>query len=346
MHEEDDLTPPPGAYQDDPAPMAITHGQQEEFRGVGAIFKRKPIAAVVEILRRAPDKTKPGKWTFVRPFIGIPEGSEVAFNIMQSVPTTTNQRGQPVREPHPAFEQFNTCHPEQARTLRARIINWNEVEAYKNFLGCYKPPDGKGLKAPEKGGYWCSGDAVRARRFVNGEFKSIPCPNRLCEFSQEGSGPRGQGTHCKPHIELIAQFNWRDGSPLPRVLFEWDSQSWNNVANIEGMFGQINDLAEKLGYKSATFPIINLCFTMNLKERIKSKKKFPEVSFSVDDDLMKFMQGNHQLALNEGTMRQAQIEGPRPLGELPPPGYTQEQMRSAKDATLRPVYEPKNVRDA
>jgi len=350
MNDEEEFSPPQNFAATAPA-------ESKEFRGVGEIFKRKPIAAVVEILRREPLKDPQtgaytGKWRFVRPFTGIPEGSQFAFHIMQSVPTAKNQRGQPIREPHPMFEAFNTCHPEKARTLRARIVNWLETDAYKNYLGAYKPPEGSAFKAPEKGGFWCQGDAVRARRYINGEFKDIPCPNRLCDYSQEGSGPRGQGTHCKPHIELVAQFNWSEESKLPRVLFEWDSQSWNNVSNIEGMFQQINDLASRIGFARGKFPLVNLQFTMNLKERHKAgggnrkAKNFPEVSFSVDGDIMQWMQGNAMLAQNSAQMQQVQLEAPAPLGALPPPGYTAEQMREASDATLNPRYEPKNVRSA
>lgn len=353
--EYEDLSNAPEIFRDEEpaqprraggqAVAAPAAGAREEMRGVGQVYKRKPIAAVVELLRRVPPAPGSTKWTILRPFKSIPPGSEYAFAIMNSVPTATNERGQPIREPHPSFEGFNSLHPEKCRMIRARIVNWQESEAYKNFLGAYKAPENGRYKGPEKG-YWCQGNGVKARRFVDGQFKEITCPNKLCEFSQEGSGPRGQGTHCKPHIELVAQFNWPEGNPFPRVLFEWDSQSWNNVANIEGMFTHISDLATKIGYPVGKFPLVNLCFTMHLKERHKAKKKFPEVSFSIDDDLMKFMHGNHALAQNAEAVQQVQLEAPKHLGALPPPGYTEHDMQEAKNAALSPSRQPKNVRDS
>lgn len=318
--------------------------ERQEFRGVGEIHSRQPIAAVLEVLRRAPGSD--GRWNYVRPFTGIPDGAEYAFQIMQSVTTTTVQRGTkaaPAREPHPQFEKFNTCHPSLARTLRCRLVNWQESDAYAYWLGAYQAP---GKQEGAQKGWWCRGDGKCAQRWDGKQFQSIPCPGELCEFQQEKYGPKGNQAHCKPNLRLIAQFNWSDQpdgrpNPLPKVVFQLDSKSWNNIANANGLFDMIHKITEKMGYARGQFPIFNLCFTMNLKERVKGQKKFPEISFSLDTDLMDWIGKVHQLEQSGSH----QIAAPKPLHMLPAGECTPEDMERATEVSLSPSYKPANVRE-
>jgi hypothetical protein len=224
------------------------------------------------------------------------------------------------------------------------LVSWYESEAYEKFLGAYKGPPGK---AQPPSGWWCQGDASKAKRWIDGKWCSISCPHRLCEYSLDGSGSKGVGTWCKPHLSLVAQLDWDgDWDGLPRLIFQWDSQSWNNVANLDGMFGEINGLAEHMGYQQGKFPIIGLAFVAHLKERVKAAKgrRFPEVSFSTEGDRMAWMGKNHQLALNDQAKLLAYEEQPKLLGAAPPPQCTQEQMQEAAEAALSPNYQPRNVR--
>lgn len=315
----------------------------KEFRGVGEVRSRQPIAAVLEVLRRRP--LDDGKWEYVRPFTGIPDGAEYAFSIMQSVTTSTVQRGSktaPAREPHPQFDAFNTCHPSKARTLRCRIVNWLESDAYQYWLGAYQSP---GKQQSEQKGWWCRGDGKNAERWIDGKLTSIPCPGELCEYQQEKFGPKGNAPHCKPNLRLISQFNWPDlpdgrPNPLPKVVFEFDSKSWNNIANANGLFDMIHQVTTKMGYPIGKFPVFNLCFTMNLKERVKPDRKFPEVSFSLDGDIMDWIGKVHHISQSA-----PQIEGPRPLAALPAGEFTSEDMERATEASLSPVYRPSNERN-
>ncbi|OHB81184.1 MAG: hypothetical protein A2W31_05075 [Planctomycetes bacterium RBG_16_64_10] len=263
--------------------------------------------------------------------------------------------GRPIRELHPAFTAFNTCHPSKAKVLNCVIIHWNVRESYTNHLGAWKAPPSQ--KSPDAG-WWCEGDAKKAKRWFNGKWCDITCPNRLCEYSLDGSGPKGQGAWCKPHSTLVAQFDWQgEFKGLPRVIFQWDSQSWNNVANLDGLFNEIVGesgtkagrtvgLAEHLGYVAGSFPVIGLPLTMHLKERIKAQKgrRFPEVSFSTEGDRMAWMQATHALATDEKQRQLALRDAPAPLQALPPPGFTAEQMQDASEAALSPAYKPANER--
>ncbi len=325
--------------------------ERTEFRGVGEVHKRQPIAAVVEVARRAPGlpgTPEEGKWRFVRPFTGIPEGAEYAFNVLQSVTTTTVQRGTkkaPARELHPQFAAFNQCAPVHARTLRARFVAWSEKDAWQNYLGAFQSPNNEKEKIS---GWWCRGDAHTAERWDSDEqkFRKIPCPGENCEFQQPKFGFKRDTPHCKPNLKVWAQFNWPDlpdgrPGPMPKVLFQLDSKSWNNTANIQGMFAQIFKIAEPMGYKQGEFPVFNLQFTMNLKERVQGARKFPEISFSIDGDIMDWMGKIH--VLQQRTPYRPVLAG----GELPalPDGASEEDMEVASEVALNPNYRPANVRE-
>lgn len=314
----------------------------QEFRGVGKIHPRKSIAAVVEVLRRQPGQGS--KWDIVRPFTGgVPETAEYAFAIM--TPTATKVvNTRPIREAHPSFVEFNSAHPAKCRMLRCRLVHWYETEAYEKFLGAWKAPPGK--QSPTTG-WWCQGNAVKARRWIDGKWCEITCPHRLCEYSLDKSGPKGVSTWCKPHSSLVFQLDWpEENKLLPRLICQWDSQSWNNIANLDGMFNEISGLASHFGYQGGQFPIIGLQFTLHLKERVKANRRFPEVSVSTEGDRMAWMKITHALAMNDQAKMLAMTEAPKLLGEAPPDGFKPDDMRDASEAALSPVYQPRNVRDA
>lgn len=316
------------------------------YRGVGAVRPKNPIGAVIELLRRAPQPD--GKWKFVRPFTGIPDKAQYAFQIMQSVPTTTVRRGSheaPAREPHPAFDEFNFCNPEKARTIKGRIIHMKEADAYSFNLGAFQSPAGKGFVNPTDG-WWCRGDAKKATRFINGSYQQIPCPGRLCEFQQDKFGPKGDVPHCKPHLTMIFQLLMDEVWNAPNIIVQFDSQSWNNIAAAEGLFKHIRDTAKPLGYAEGTFPVFGLEFMMNLKEHRKVQRRFPEVSISPTGDIMAWISSIHSAFKNLKPHEQLELSGgPRPLEALPAPGCTSAQMLQAQEAYLSPNYRPANERE-
>lgn len=331
-----------------PAPLNINTRtiQFQPYRGVGEVHPKNPIGAVIELLRRAPQPD--GTWKFIRPFTGIPDKAQYAFSIMQSVPTTTVRRGSheaPAREPHPAFEAFNACHPEKARTLIGRIIHMKESDAYSFYLGAFQSPSGRGLQNPNDG-WWCRGDAKKATRFVNGKYQQIPCPGRLCEFQQDKFGPKGDVPHCKPHLTMIFQLLLAPEWNTPNIIVQFDSQSWNNIAAAEGLFKHVRDTAKPLGYAEGTFPVFGLEFMMNLKERRKGQRKFPEVSISPTGDIMAWMASIHAAYKNLKPHERPELgNAPPSLEALPAPGCTAAQMLQASEAYLNPNYKPANERE-
>ncbi|MCW8129267.1 MAG: hypothetical protein KIS92_02695 [Planctomycetota bacterium] len=321
---------------DAPAPAA-------NFRGIGEVRIKEPISCVVEVLRRAP--VGDGKWELVRPFTKIPDGAKYAFAIMGATTSTMLRRGTnetPAREPHPKFAAFNTCHPDLASTLPAKIVHWDVERAWKFQLGAYQAPVSG--QSPEAG-WWCRGDGCNAIRFVDGQFKAIPCPARKCEFQQERFGKNGDQPHCKPNLSLIAQFAWRDGSPLPRTVFQWDSKSWNNYGSLEGMFRLIDETAVqmKLIEPGKHFPVLALPFTLTLKETVKKRRKFPEVHASIEGDPHEWMQKMLN-TMHAPAPTALPYSEPMPLRELPPAEMSQDDVDRASEAALNPEYRPANNR--
>ena len=329
----------PSRGREAPLVRAAQETGQRDLRGVGEVHARQPISAVVEIMRRKP--MPDGKWEPIRPFSPKVEGAKFAFVIMTATTTRTIKRGNievPCRDPHPMFAAFNTCHPDLAATLTCRIIHWNEKDAWKFALGAYQHPQGKQF-SPQSG-WWCRGDAKKAIRWVGGEWKTITCPHRMCEYSQPTFG-RGQNeSHCKPNLTLLAQFNWRnEKSLLPRSLFQWESKSWNNYANCEGMFRLVRDTAGHLGIDD--FPVFGLPFVMTVKETARKGRIFPEVHFSPDGDILEWMQ-----KMNTARERNPQLvaPGPQTLQLAPPEGATADEIDRASQAALDPNYRPANER--
>lgn len=324
------------------APAIQVSAKQTEMRGIGNVYIKNPIGCVVEVMRRKPIGND--KWEIIRPFTGIPEGSKYAFAIMSATTTHTIKRGNfeaPAREPHPSYAAFNTCHPDRSQTIHGKIINWWEEEAWRFFLGAYQHPQGRNFSPPN--GWWCRGDAEKAQRWVKDGFKQIGCPHKMCEFSQPNFGQQKNQAHCKPNLSLIAQFAWRDEkTQFPKSIFEWQSKSWNNYGNCAGMFKLVSDTARNLGL--GKFPVFALPFTMTVKETAKKGKRFPEVHFSIDGDLMQWMQA--MITAKDQAKQQAlEFAGAKPLALAAPEGFTQDDMDRASQANLDPNYRPANFRE-
>ena len=354
--DENDLSDAPPELQADPLPppkprrapvtldaQPVQSAQRPKLRGVGeAKYHREPVAAVVEVLKRAPPREGEKAWRILPPFCGTVEGAKWAFAIMTPTTTTTRAAGSrtnPARAPHPDFAAFNECNPDLACTIRARLVHWTEEECFPFHLGCYQAPKGH---AGPKDGWFCRGDGKKAyRRGADGIEKQIVCPGEMCEFSQPDPNMRGQKP-CKPHIAFLGQFFWKEGSPLPRVMFQWSSQSWNGWQNAKGMFDHVQKMASNLG--CVNFPVFGLPVILNLKETIKAKKgqRYPEVHFAVDGDIMGWISGlRGMIAAGQAG---PQLSAPPEMAQLPPPGMTQTDVERAEIARLDPNYRPSNER--
>lgn len=328
------------------------------YRGIGEVFVKDPIAAVVEIMHRKPREGGTG-WEFVRPFTaGMPKGLLNAFHILGSVPSTTIMRGgRPcsAREGHPAFAGYNSCDPNLCRTLRCKLIHYDEAQCFRYELGAYQGPEGE--KGSPASGWWCRGDATMATRWDGTRFIEIRCPARLCEYQEKKWG-KFSAALCKPNISLLAQFNWPDKddkpSPLPKVVFQWNTSGWNNYGALKGFFDDIQTRAGQCRFTRQIgadakgkpiyepFPVIGATLTLNLKEHVQQRKGrvFPEVGVSFDGDVMAWMGKVQELRVRTPLI----LEGPKPLELAPPEGYTEADMEDAKAAVLDANYRPANER--
>ncbi len=357
INEEDDFSDCPPEFRDEaPAPagkkptneLAKSNvGPREEPRGIGPVaYKRQPIGCVVEILKRGwSQEINGGKggWILYPPFDrGTPKDAKWSFAIMTPTTTTTRMIGtreSSCRSPHPDFAAFNTCDPEKAQSIGMKVVHFNPKDAWNFHLGAYKAPQGK--TGPQKG-WWCKGDGCTAVRNENGKESVIKCPNRMCEYSQKGTGAGGNGTHCKCHTCLIGNFNWSENSPLPRIMFEWNSQSYHAYQNVEAVFDLVKTTAANLNIPD--LPVFGLPIRLSVKKSIKPGKSFPEVHASFDGDMMKW------IAMIRGAMQSGQIgianqlEAPLPLNQLPPPGMTQTDIDEVNMSRLNPHYRPSNER--
>ena len=352
MAEQEFLEPPASIAADvqDAQPVAQ---EQTEFRGIGrAGWTEKPIACVVEIVKRVEDEAHPGKWR-LNPGIGA-KGTW-AFAVMGAKPSTTAKRGRfegAAREAHPAFEAFNTCAPERAQKLPAILISPRVEDCWSASLGMYMTPQGQ--KPPA--GWFCKGDGINASRWNGREHAPISCPDTMCEYRLTSPAK------CKPHTGLFAQLNWSPESPMPRWTFEWKSQSIHAYANVQGLFDQVKRTAFGILHPDKVntitdvnqmppFPLTGLAIVLSVAETVGQKKRFPEVhvSSAVDNLGAWIMQTIDAMKAS----RDALPNGGCPMPALPaarvvpalPGGVTQQEWDEAAEAHLDPQnYKPANER--
>jgi hypothetical protein len=328
-------------------------GGQAEFRGIGAAgWTEKPIACVVEVVKRIEDDANPGKWK-LNPGIGA-KGTW-AFAVMGAKPSTTARRGRfegPAREAHPAFDAFNTCSPARAQKLPAILISPRVEDCWSASLGMFMTPQGQ--KPPA--GWFCKGDGITASRWNGKNHGDISCPDTMCEFRLTSPAK------CKPHTKLFAQLDWSPESPLPRWTFEWRSQSVHAFANIQGLFDQVKRTAFGILHPDKVntitdpdqmppFPLTGLSIVLAVAETVGQKKRFPEVhaSSAVDNLGAWVMQTINAMKAS----RDALPGGGCPMPVLPaarvvpalPCDVTEQEWDEAADAHLNPgEYKPANER--
>ena len=283
----------------------------------------------------------------MRPFTGIPKGSRYSWLLMGPRPTSEMERGRitvPVRDPHPAFNAFNFCDPGRAASLRLRIVHWHERSAWRFNLGVWQAPQGHEQQAR---GWWCRGDGERASRWQRGQQTAIRCPGQLCEFAQLAGD---KGPLCKPHLTLLGRLQWADGSPLPPLLVQWSSQSWNNAANVEGVFRYVRELAANLGLGEG-FPVFGLPLILTVGETRRaarpgqSARRFPEVAVSIDGDPMEWLSKLRAYIEQQRDTRELLGSMAEPLQLAPPAGMTSEDVDRVSQAALAGEYRPANERN-
>jgi hypothetical protein len=331
----EDLSPPAELVQD---------AVQTEFRGVGGLRPREPIGCVLEVVQKVPDKD--GKWRVIRPFTGGGEGARWSFGIFGSSPSATMQRGSatvPIREPHPSFHAFNTAHPDLTAMVNCLIVHAREEGCLKYHRGAFQAPPGS--KQPERG-WWCRGDGQHAERWEGAGLKAISCLADKCQYSIDGSGPKGrdgvgQGVWCKKNMTFIAQFVWlRKDTPWPRLVFQLGSKSGANLDAAVGLFASVREQAANLGVPDVSFTGLPVTLTAGEHFQKRKGRHYPLVGFSLAAPVHEWLAGMHALRAN---IRQLALPEPKPLAELPPPGVSVETVERMTEAELS-GYIPANER--
>ncbi len=204
---------------------------------------------------------------------------------------------------HPRFGAFNTAKPEHRRAIFGTIVNARMDECFEHSLRAHAP---KGEKTPESRRPFCTGNGVRATRYVGVRdgveaFEDIACPHDACPFRQ--TEPAG----CKPHMRFLFMLQWQEGAPLPSMLCKFTSGSWNTVSAFVGFFREIESMAAAFGLAPEQINLAGLRFVMQLTERKSRRRKsrFPVVTIIPIDDIAEF--------LERQTRRALEISGRRPL---------------------------------
>ena len=233
---------------------------QTRYNGISGVTGREPVGAVLRIGKKGPK--------------GAPTDRD-RFYICQ--PRADSSKSRPL---DPRFSSFNESKAlAWRRDIDGVLVHSDEDDAWSRQLICYKP---NGAPRAPSSRPFCVGDGVKATRWNpnagdDGEFVSIPCPNKACQYRQKSRARDG----CKPHLTLLFRPTWHEGSSLPTPLMRLDSRSWNSVANFEGFFDRLREDLDALIAQGVIDSYPNLHgfpFRLQLRENTSSGdggRRFP-----------------------------------------------------------------------
>lgn len=208
------------------------------------------------------------------------------------------------RNLHPDFREFNHTssggvnlyeHPEsEARpgvgvsVFRGTLLHVERGDNYGTRYVAFRLPgkqdDGKRWEMPPGRRPMCSGNGDRAERFVDGEFRDIPCPGDLCPYRQDQGG---RGRPCKFSLWLVFQprwtESWQQGFSAPLMMWTTHSK-WNSGEAVVGLFDEIERVAGVLGLESVSWAGLPFTMTLGAKTNPQDGKNYPVVSFAWDGD--------------------------------------------------------------
>jgi hypothetical protein len=238
-----------------------------------------------------------------------------------------------VRPLHPSFEGYNTALPEKRRMVRANLVHGNLRDAFDLGRYAFRLP---GYEPPPNKRPGCEGDGKVAVRYLDGDFRNIPCPGDLCEFAQAGA--------CKIRLTVLFRPNWQSDR-LPAPLMRYASRGEHMLSSIYGLFDLVAEVAHNVGLidekpyetegyralEEAGVPMFGLPFSMTLTERTNKEKRarFPVVIFAPDGDLVAWMIGILQQREQLGGAREVFLLG------APPPATVADDTDDVIDVDVR-----------
>jgi len=183
-----------------------------------------------------------------------------------------------VRDPHPAFKAWHkNASPEQRKTIRGNIVHASRSECFEHYL---RNQSRKGHNPPNKQPY-CTGDGKVATRWVDGDWKVIPCPHELCEFRL------GNVKACKPFARLLFMPGW-DAGTLPSLLTKFTTGSWNTVRNLVGFFEYAESQAAQCGIEHPNFFGLPFVLELTKKTSARAKTAYPVMTITPTMSLVDF----------------------------------------------------------
>ncbi len=220
------------------------------------------------------------------------------------------------RKSHPAFSAFNADKkrgesPLQA-FVRCLLVHSNLNDARKIDRGAYRgPKNDRRVKNPSHQGPWCSGDGTSASRWGGSKYKTIECPNLNCPFAQGVEPP------CKARLSLLFYPRW-DGTPfeaarMPQLLTKYVTRGRRMLESFEGMVQHARAQAESFGITIESWH--GYPFAMTLSKRTAPGKRYTDVAFTADGDLLAWLQAQRE--------RVAALSGVEPFGLLEPESNTE-----------------------
>lgn len=192
------------------------------------------------------------------------------------------------RESHPAFQAFNKAGQEKWRTqtIRGTIMHANRDACFLYNLSGYRLP---GLEAPPNKRPTCTGDGTTATRWVDGEFKTIKCPNTLCSFRQEARDEKTGRKYipCKPFGKLIFLLRWQTDT-LPAMMCKYTTGGRASIEGIIGLFDLLEDAAKSMGIEAPH--LFGSKFSMTVTEQTSRERqaRYPVVVFTPEESPLDF----------------------------------------------------------
>lgn len=279
------------------------------FTGIRGLESRAPLAVAVSLGVKGPS--------------GNPEDTRRFF----VVNARANGKGrEAVRALHPDFASFNARYlppprPDDGATAevfraweerrdtaaaarvkhaaKCSVINGTLIHAGRESvhiqLSAYKL---KGHEHP-KGAPSCEGDGVKARRWIDGDYRPIVCPNEMCPHRVRGVKP----PDCKPFGLLVFQLRFES---LPNLPAKFSTGAWESCANLQGFFDDLDRQSRELGVEQPNY--YGLPFKLQITERSNAEKrtKWPVVSIVADFKPGQTLQGF--LLRQQSDMRQLRDE--------------------------------------
>lgn len=245
------------------------------------------------------------------------------------------------RQAHPAFAAFNAVPkmrgsvPAQA-FMRCLLVHADLDQARTIHRVAYRgPPTDKRVDNPPHQGPWCSGDGSIASRWDGTEYTGIECPNLRCPFTQGDAPP------CKAQLAVLFYPRWEEtsfaGAGMPQLSLKYVSRGRRMLGSFEGMIEAARQVARdalRLEIKSwFGFP-----FTMTLAKRTAPGKRYTDVSFTADGDLVAWLRNQQE--------RAKEIGGQAPVGLLDPAIRTEEWAGIDEDVTSPDPVGPASIKPA